>query len=447
MGTEIQGAISDLENENQSLRKELAEYKLAYSQQLEINRNAAENAARNEKLLQSLVEAAAGKIGQDFFDNIVIRLSEWLGAECVLIGKMTKDERIEAMPLYLDGEISHGFSYNLAGSPCDITTRKGYCSFSENVIDLFPTDKILVDLQAEGYIGSALYNKIGETTGVICAVSRHKLEVPPYARDIMKIIGARVTAEIERQKVEDALKQSEKDLRESNVAKDKFFSIIAHDLKNPLGILIGFSGLLMKNFDEYGKDKNIQYLDYINQTAQKVSELIQNLLAWALAQQGVMECVKDQTKLQPLVKESIAFLSILANEKNIDLKYDIPESITVSADVNMLSTVLRNLVSNAIKFTNEGGHILVSCRNDANRNEGKLIVCVEDSGIGIDKDKMKHLFKITRNTSSSGTHNESGTGLGLVLCKDFIEKQGGRIWAESSQGSGSRFMFTLDQVS
>ena len=155
--------------------KKLLELKEIELAQFKKNLEESETAAkRNGELLHSVVEAAASKIGQDFFDNIVIKLSEWLGAECVLIGRMTKNERVEAVPLLLDGKISHGFSYELAGSPCEITSRKGYCCYTENVINLFPKDQILVDLNAESYIGSALFNKDGIVNGVICAVSRIK---------------------------------------------------------------------------------------------------------------------------------------------------------------------------------------------------------------------------------------------------------------------------------
>ncbi len=223
---------------------------------------------KNEKLLHSLVEAAAGKIGQDFFDNIVLRLSKWLNADCVLIGQIVEKERIKAVPLFLDGKVSHEFSYDLAGTPCDITTRKGYCEYPENVIQLFPKDKILVDLNAEGYIGTALYDKAGNINGVICAVSRQKIQIPPYARDIMKIIGARVSAEIERINAEKALKLSEAELKASNITKDKLFSVIAHDLKNPFNIILGFIELLLNDDRKYSPEKQKIIIEKMQQKVQ-----------------------------------------------------------------------------------------------------------------------------------------------------------------------------------
>ena len=222
--------VPDLLKEIDRLKVKLEEKELELQKQSEAFTEIRKQKDENEKMLHSLVEAAAGKIGQDFFDNIVTSLAKWLKADCVLIGQMRNHERIHALPLYLDGKISHEFSYALEDTPCSQTCRKGFCAYPEDVINLFPKDEILVDLNAQGYIGSALYNDKGDVNGVICAVSREKLDIPPYAQDIMKIIGARVTAEIERQKMEQALLQSQEELKESNATKDKFFSILGHDL-------------------------------------------------------------------------------------------------------------------------------------------------------------------------------------------------------------------------
>lgn len=399
---------------------------------------------RNESLLHSLVEAAAGKIGQDFFDTIVIRLSEWLNAECVLIGRMIKKESIQAVPLYLDGKIMHDFSYELAGSPCDITTRQGYCEFSENVINLFPKDKILVDLNAEGYIGTALYNNSGEISGVICAVSRKKLQIPPYAKDIMKVIGARVTAEIERLKTEEALKKSETDLKESNSTKDKLISIIAHDLRSPFNTLVGFTDLLIRNFNRYETEKQIEILGFIHLSARNAHNLLENLLEWALAQRDLISFHPTLINFEEIAAESISLATNNALVKEISLDKKIEGNIIVKADKQMLSSVLRNLLSNAIKYTPRGGKVELSAKLITKDGKKLAEVCVEDNGIGMDSDRLAQLFSIDKHFSEPGTEAEKGSGLGLILCKDFIEKNGGVINAQSEPGKGSRFIFSLE---
>lgn len=424
--------------------KKLLELKEIELAQFKKNLEESEAAAkRNGELLHSVVEAAASKIGQDFFDNIVIKLSEWLGAECVLIGRMTKNERVEAVPLLLDGKISHGFSYELAGSPCEITSRKGYCCYTENVINLFPKDQILVDLNAESYIGSALFNKDGIVNGVICAVSRKKLNVPVYAQDIMKIIGARVTAELDRIKMEEELKKSEAELRESNAAKDKFFSILAHDLKNPLSSILGFSKLLITDYDVYSAQEHQDFVKTIHNATQQTYILLENLLTWSLSQQKVLEYRPKKILLKSIVDDSLVVLSNQASGKKIKINSSIPENVEVFGDYDMLSVVFRNLISNAIKFTKSGGIIKIFLNTNNQNNSKNIEIVVQDNGIGISPERLGNLFNMLKVDSTPGTKDESGTGLGLILCKDLIEKHKGSIRAESKPCEGSTFFVKL----
>ena len=434
---ESQKELKRLKEEFEARSKEFEtreeEYKLAK-----------ERAEESEKLLHELVETAVGDIGQDFFNNIVIKLSEWLGAEIVLIGQMIEPNRITALPLYSDGEISHGFSYELSGSPCDITTRKGYCSYSDNVIDLFPKDKLLVDMKAVGYIGTALYNKEGEANGVICAVSRGMLKVPPMAKDILGILGARVSAEIERKKIEEALKRSENELRESNATKDKFFSIIAHDLKGPFQTILGFSELLLNRYYDYSDEKRIKFIELIHQSGFKTHSLLENLLAWSRSQRGMIQYTPENIHLYSFMKKDVNLFRKLASEKSININVNIPDNINILADMDMLSTIIRNLLSNAVKFTNEGGEINVYAKlNENNSADKEVSIFVEDNGIGIDKSRLNSIFDVNENISTPGTHTEQGTGLGLLLCKEFIEKHQGSIYVESEPGVGSKFIIKL----
>ncbi len=397
---------------------------------------------KHEKLLHSLVEAAAGKIGQDFFDNIVVNLSKWLGTDCVLIGQIVGKERIKAVPLYLDGNISHDFSYDLEGTPCAVTSRKGYCEYPENVIELFPKDKILVDLNAQGYIGTALYNNEGKINGVICAVSRNKLEIPPYARDIMKIIGARVSAEIERLKTEKELKRSEAALKASNATKDKLFSIIAHDLKNPFNSLLGFLDLMLSNLEKYDIQKQKRLLKVMNESANNTYNLLENLLSWALSQRDIISYNPEVIQLDSIVNDSFKVFQSLAGEKNIALISDVSKFFKVKADKNMLLTILRNLLSNAIKFTASGGNVEVIAARSANGNN--IEISVKDTGMGMDPARIEQLFQIDKTYTEQGTAGEKGTGLGLIICKDFVERNGGKIRVKSRPGQGSTFTFTLE---
>jgi PAS domain S-box-containing protein len=243
----------------------------------------------------------------------------------------------------------------------------------------------------------------------------------------------------EKKQAEIDLKKSENDLRIANATKDKFFSIIAHDLKNPLNTIHGFSELLLSNLYAYDLDKIAEFLGMINSSSKKVYALIENLLEWSRAQTGQIVYKPEKLELEEIVLEVVNFSTNSLKSKSIDFKHSIPEKQTVFADKNMLSTILRNLVTNAVKFTKEFGKIEIL----ATETNKKVIVTVADTGIGMTDEVKNNLFEIYEKITTAGTKEEKGTGLGLILCKEFIEKHGGEIWVESELGKGSRFNFSL----
>jgi len=393
----------------------------------------------NEKIFQALVETAVGDIGQDFFNNIVIKLSEWLNAECIIIGQLVEENKVEGFPMYLDGEIIHGFSYYLKNTPCDFTSKKGYCVYEDNLKQLFPESKDVQDLQALGYVGTALYNKSGEPNGILCAMSRHKLQLPPQAEAIMKIIGARVTSEIERKKAQKALEMSEMKLKNSNISKDKFFSIIAHDLKAPFNSLLGFSEMLVEKIQSNDFENINEYARLIHKVTNQTYALLNNLLDWSLSQTGGMKFNPEKINFNEISNEFIEYLKNIAQNKKVVINSNIDDNLELIADRNMLTSIIRNLVSNALKYTPSGGEITLSASSDLKETR----ISVLDTGIGIKTEDLEKLFKIEESKSTIGTDNEKGTGLGLLLCYDFVEKHNGKIWAESEVGKGSLFSFTI----
>lgn len=234
-------------------------------------------------------------------------------------------------------------------------------------------------------------------------------------------------------------KNNELRLIELNSTKDKFFSIIAHDLKSPFGSIIGHSEILIDKINEKdyaGIEKNASL---ILQSSNSAMELITNLMDWARSQSGRMEFIPQNFEINTLINEVILLLSGLAEHKCITITNALQSGIQVSADKAMISTVLRNLISNAIKFTNSGGRIIIMAED----NQNELIVSVSDNGVGIPEDKIDKLFNIQIGYTTPGTQKEKGTGLGLILCKEFISKNNGKIWVESKVGIGSTFYFSL----
>lgn len=243
----------------------------------------------------------------------------------------------------------------------------------------------------------------------------------------------------EIRRAEDALIESEKKLRESNKTKDKLFSIIAHDLRNPFSSIIGFSEILAENIGNQEIERSIKQAGYIKSSAEQTLAMLENLLHWARAQTGQIEINPGIYEVRSCTQKVLDTLKLSAKYKKISLVNEVPDRITVHADQNILNVVLGNLISNSIKFTNHGGTIIIKSR----LNNRIVEVTVEDNGIGIEKNLLDKIFSIDQGHIRNGTADERGSGLGLVLCKEFIIKSGGEIVVESEPGHGSKFTICL----
>lgn len=244
-----------------------------------------------------------------------------------------------------------------------------------------------------------------------------------------------------RKKAEEKLKNYARDLKRLIATKDKFFKIIAHDLKNPFSSLLTTSEMLAKNAQALSLAKIITYCEVINNSAKNGYELLENLLEWSKTQTGDIEFQPEMISLKDIVERNILSFKISAMNKNISLESQVTDDFQLFGDKNMIDTIIRNLLGNALKFTHPQGMITIS----AGRNDRMDFVTVRDTGIGIDKVNMNKLFKIEAKFVNVGTANERGTGLGLLLCKEFAEKHRGRIRVESVPGKGSSFIIELPQ--
>src|SRR6056297_105644 len=243
----------------------------------------------------------------------------------------------------------------------------------------------------------------------------------------------------ERKKTEQELVESRNRLKELNATKDRFFSIIGHDLKNPINNILGLSDLMLAEIkaDEYGGVQ--EYTTMINHSSKKAFDLLSNLLTWARSQTGKINYEPTPVNLKSLAENTIDFLSDNAARKSISLETRVNGNIDVKADPVMMELIIRNLLSNGIKFTREGGTVTIGARDEPDFTR----VFVEDTGVGIPEEDMKKLFRLEYNYSTKGTQKEAGTGLGLLLCKEFIGLHRGDIWVDSKVGEGSTFSFTI----
>ncbi|MCK7509000.1 MAG: HAMP domain-containing histidine kinase [Desulfobacterales bacterium] len=237
------------------------------------------------------------------------------------------------------------------------------------------------------------------------------------------------------------LKQSEKQLKELITTKDKLFSIIAHDLRSPFNSILGFSAPLDENEKENIRKESKQNLEIINSTAKKTLALLDNLLIWAKSQIGQINYEPERIILSSVIHEIIDITNPTAQIKNITLNYSKPNTIEIFADPNLFKSILLNLICNSIKFTHNNGKIDIETR----LKQEQIEISVIDNGVGMNEETINKLFKIDSSISTSGTAKEIGSGLGLLICKEFVEKHGGKIWVESEIGKGSKFIFTIPQ--
>ncbi|MFC2096136.1 tetratricopeptide repeat protein [Bacteroidota bacterium] len=235
------------------------------------------------------------------------------------------------------------------------------------------------------------------------------------------------------------LKQSEDNLKILNATKDKFFSIIAHDLRNPFNALHGLTQHLLNNYEEFEANEIEQSIKLIYNSADDLLELLENLLHWSRTQRGKMEFSPKEIKLSEVINKIFGLLSINAKKKNVNLVNEIDQEEIIIADYDMLTAILRNLISNAIKFSYSNSFIRLNSKDYKDYKE----ISVMDTGVGIASENMQKLFRIDVHHSTSGTSEEQGSGLGLILCYEFVEKHNGKIWVESEIKKGSTFKFTI----
>ncbi len=242
---------------------------------------------------------------------------------------------------------------------------------------------------------------------------------------------------IERQR--DELDKQKKELEELNATKDKFFTIIAHDLKNPFNTVIGLSELLIKRYDTYDSNKIKEFIRQINKFSNNAYNLLEDLLKWAKSQTGRMEVKPEKVEVFELAIENMNLFQEKAEKKGVKINANVKMGLFAYIDKNMICTVLRNLISNSVKFTNSGDIINIEAKSINEHIE----IMVTDTGIGVPEENLKKIFKIDSHISTQGTADEIGTGLGLIISREFVEKNGGTINVKSKEGNGTQFMFTV----
>lgn len=297
-------------------------------------------------------------------------------------------------------------------------------------------DKEILLLQKENTIQTYFRNSLLIITLMLTVIIGFVVKAYTSKRNTnFKLIEKNNQATMQKE----ALQLLNEQLKETNATKDKFFSIIAHDLKSPYQGLLGYSQLLSKEYSTLTEEEKISFIGNIEKLSSNTYKLLENLLEWARLQTGKINFLPEKFDLMLELYPTISLLKQTSQNKKIDFTYSIDKTISVNADVNMVSTIVRNIVANAIKFTHQGGKVVLTSSIKGDYVE----IAVRDNGVGIKPEKLETLFKIDQSTSTEGTASEKGTGLGLLLCKEMIERHGGKIWVKSRENEGSTFFFTL----
>jgi PAS domain S-box-containing protein len=413
-----------------------------------ISRDITEN-KRTEFQNQVLFEISQGVTTTDNLDELLKLIHFSIGkvvyAENFFVALFDRKTGLFSFPYFVD---------KIDPTPPPISISKSCTAYVYNTVrPLVLTQSIFDDLLEKGeveLIGSNSPSWIGiplqtpsKVIGVL--VLQHYEKENVYSENDVKFlvsIGTHIAMAIERKKSEDEINLKNEQLENLNAEKDKLFSIIGHDLRSPLSSFVGATQIISDEINTMTNEEIIEITRSMKISASNIFNLLENLLEWSRLKRDGIDFVQEQLNLNKYVNACASVFSEPARKKNISFYVSVSEEIVVIADKHMLESVIRNLISNAIKFSNTGGLINVS----AQEIEGHFIeVKVSDSGIGMPPEIKNKLFMINEKTSRKGTGGELSSGLGLLLCKEFIEKGGGRIWAESEEGRGTDFFFTVIQ--
>jgi PAS domain S-box-containing protein len=307
----------------------------------------------------------------------------------------------------------------------------------KTILEIFPTAEMEIDVIKK--ICSPALTGIPVAVESYSTTLKKHLKIHSYCP--VKGYFAAIYEDVsERWKAEAEVREKNDELRRLNVEKDKFFSIIAHDLKSPFHTFINLTRMMEEKFPSFTLVKNLEYIRMIGDSAVNLFRLLENLLDWAKLQRGMISVNPVSISVLSAVESNLDMVRDHARKKNIDVSTDVPEDMQVYADERMVDGILRNLITNAVKFTQPGGKIAVAAKH---QDRTHIVISVRDTGIGISRKMCDNLFRLDVSSGRPGTEGEVSTGLGLILCKEFVERNGGTISVKSKPGKGSVFSFTL----
>lgn len=395
----------------------------------------------SSELLNSLIKQTSRVTGTEFFKELSRLLSTAFEAKYVILASIIDEENklARSFEFWAGDGYGENFVFDLNGPNTNVLN--GYVTYYHKMLpELFPSYKIFNELQVESYLGVPIFAKDGKVSGLIILLDDKPMTEKLNARNILSIFASRTGAELERIKFEDRIKKSTEKYINASYVNERLLQIMAHDLKNPFNSILGYSELLKLKLDTYSKEKIKEIVDIIDHSSRNCYTLLEGLTEWSTERNCLLHTRLRKINLFSIVTKVIELYNYTALRKNIKVINEIDPDFKLKGDSMMIMTIIRNLLSNAIKFSYQGGEIRISSVN----KDKTAFISVEDNGTGMTKEDIE---KMTEDSliSKPGTGNEKGHGLGIGLCREFIELHKGNISVESTQNSGTKITFSIPQ--
>ncbi|MET0012794.1 MAG: transporter substrate-binding domain-containing protein [Sedimenticola sp.] len=390
---------------------------------------------------------------EDFFQSLVIFLAESFGVQYAFIDKLTENDTAYTVALYAGGKIIENIEYPLKYTPCENVMGKKMCSYPRDIQQIFPKDELLVQMDAESYVGLPLWNSAGEPIGLIAIMDTKPLREVKLVESVLQVVANRAAAELERKStdeklnnyrdhLEELVEERTQELSEANIRlkeldnlKSMFIASMSHELRTPLNSIIGFTGVLLQGVTGDLNTKQRDSLERVQRAGRHLLSLISDVIDISKIEAGRIEIYKEKFSLKDLLQEAVDNVGPQAEAKGLELKVDGGEELILYTDRQRLLQCLVNYLSNAVKFT-EKGSVTLHVRADGE----EIDFSVEDTGIGIAEEDKARLFEAFERLESHLRIKAGGTGLGLYLTKKIVtELLAGSIYLQSTLGEGSVF--------
>ncbi len=430
---------------NSSIKNDKGEVEYIISSGHDITREKKEE--KIQKVILSILEAANTEVNLiDYFKYIHTSVGQLMPVENFYIALYDKEKKLLSFPYFVDKYDKQLPSEQIGNGLTGYVLKTGKASLINSDLDkelVKKGDAELIGSPSRIWLGIPLKND-GNTIGVLVVQDyENENTYGEREKEILEVISYAISRAIEKKRVDEERNELIKKLQDLNISKDKLFSMISHDLRSPFNSLLGFSEILTTEYDTLTHDEIQEYLKVIYDASKNLYGMTNNLLHFSRFQMGRFEYKPERLKLDSMIERCLNLVKGNVVKKQINLSIEVIQANDIFADEDMVSSVLQNLLSNAIKFTNRGGDVTIRSRKIVASNGPNYVeVVVEDTGIGMSEEAMSKIFKDSI-YSTPGTEKEYGTGLGLLLVKEFVEKNGGKISVHSQLHKGSSFIFTL----